>query len=62
MTKEKGNLESLWTIEDLQAFTRIPLRTLKLYIATDELPSIKIGKHRRFDPYKIRKWLESKAS
>jgi len=61
MTK-KRDMESLWKFEDVQKFLQIPVRTLKLYVATNEIPSIKIGSHRRFDPDKIRKWLESKAS
>jgi excisionase family DNA binding protein len=52
----------LWTLEDLQAFTKIPMRTLKFYIATKEIPSIKIGRHRRFDPDEIKRWLKKKVT
>lgn len=51
-------LESLWTIDDLAEFTKISIRTLKLYTITGRLPSIKIGRHRRYIPDEIRKWLK----
>jgi len=56
------NVEALWTFEQVQEFTKIPVRTLKLYVASKDIPSYKLGRLRRFDPTKIRKWLESKAS
>lgn len=54
--------ERLWLIEDVHEYTSIPLSTLKLYVATNRIPSIKIGRHRRFDPVEIRKWIKRKAS
>lgn len=55
-------MERLWLIEDVHEFTSIPISTLKLYTATNQIPSIKIGRHRRYDPVEIRKWLKRKAS
>lgn len=53
-------MERLWLIEDVREFTSIPISTLKFYVATNQIPSIKIGRHRRFDPDEIRKWIKRK--
>lgn len=53
-------MERLWLIEDVHEYTQIPMSTLRLYTATSEIPSIKIGRHRRYDPIEIRKWIERK--
>ncbi|CAK0739493.1 DNA-binding protein [Azospirillaceae bacterium] len=55
-------LERLLLIEDVHELTSIPISTLKLYTATGKIPSIKIGRHRRYDPAEIRKWLKRMAS
>lgn len=55
-------MERLWLIEDVKEFTGIAISTLKLYVALNKIPSLKIGKHRRFDPDEIRKWIKRKAS
>jgi excisionase family DNA binding protein len=55
-------IERLWLIEDVHEFTSIPISTLKLYVATNQIPSIKIGRHRRFDPDEIRKWIKRKSA
>lgn len=55
-------IERLWLIDDVHLYTGIPISTLKLYIATDQIPSIKIGRHRRFDPNEIKKWILRKST
>lgn len=55
-------MERLWLIEDVAEFTTIPISTLKLYVATNQIPSIKIGRHRRFDPEEIRRWIKKKGA
>ncbi len=55
-------MERLWLIEDVHEFTLIPISTLKLYTATGRIPSLKIGRHRRYDPNEIRKWVKRSAS
>lgn len=52
------HIESLWDIKDLMAFTKIPKTTLMLYVAREQIPSIKIGRHRRFIPDDVRKALK----
>lgn len=58
----QDKMERLWTIQDLSEFTGIPVTTLKMYVALNRLPSLKIGRHRRFEPEEIRRWLKKKAS
>lgn len=58
----KKKLEQLMTVDDLIELTRIPRSTLLLRVATGEIPSIKIGRHRRFLPEDILKWLKKQAS
>lgn len=55
-------IERLWHIDDVHEYTGIPVSTLKLYIATDRIPSIKIGRHRRFDGDEIKKWIRRKST
>ena len=55
-------MERLWLIEDVQEFTSLSVSTIKMYIATGQIPSIKIGKHRRFDPEDIRRWIKKKGA
>ncbi len=57
----EAKMERLWLIEDVKEFTQIPISTLRLYTATEQIPSIKIGRHRRYDPVEIRKWIQRKA-
>ena len=52
------NFEQLWDIKDLQAYCKIPRSTLMLYIAREQIPSVKIGRHRRFIPDEVRKALK----
>lgn len=42
--------QQLWDTDDVVAYLRLPRSTVKLYIALNKIPSIKIGRHRRFIP------------
>jgi excisionase family DNA binding protein len=42
--------ESMLTTEQVQAMLQVPTRTMARWIATEEIPSVQIGKKRRFDP------------
>jgi excisionase family DNA binding protein len=59
---EEKKMERLWTVEDVMEFSGLPRSTINLYIATSRIPSLKIGKHRRFVPEEIRKWIKRIAS
>lgn len=48
-----GHKFVLWTIDDLQAFLRLPKSTTYLLVAEGKIPCIKLGKHRRFNPTEV---------
>jgi excisionase family DNA binding protein len=53
--------EPLWTVADVRAFLRIGRNTVYDLATRGELPSIRIGSRVRFDPAKVRAWLDSQA-
>lgn len=62
MEKNKNSNQPLMTIEDLGKFLQIPISTLRLYTATGEIPSIKIGRHRRYRTEEVERWLKRKSA
>ena len=54
--------EALWTVRDVQALLRLGRNTIYDLATRGELPSIRIGSRVRFEPGKIRAWLEAKAT
>lgn len=59
---KKGNLEQLLTIEDLCTLLKVGRTTVKLKVAMGEIPSIKIGRQRRFLPEDIHRWLRKQSA
>lgn len=48
--------EQLWDQKDVRDYLKgIPLSTLKLWIATNKIPSVKLGRHRRFIPADVQR-------
>lgn len=41
-------LDKLLKFDDIRTLLNIPTSTLRYYIAIDLIPSVKIGRHRRF--------------
>lgn len=62
MGARKEQLEKLLTTEEVAELLQIPVRTIKLYVATNDIPSIKIGRHRRFLPDEVLKWVRKQGS
>lgn len=52
--------ESMLTTEQVQAMLQVPTRTIARWIATKEIPSVQIGKKRRFDPKTLYYWYTRK--
>jgi excisionase family DNA binding protein len=50
--------QQLWDTKDVVNYLRLPVSTVKLYIATNKIPSIKIGRHRRFIPADVERALK----
>lgn len=49
--------EHLWDFKELQAFLKMPRTTLMFHIAKGTIPSVKLGRHRRFIPDEVLKAL-----
>lgn len=46
-------VRELWTMEDLQKYLKLPRSTTYLLVAEGKIPSIKLGKRRRFMPDEV---------
>jgi DNA-binding transcriptional MerR regulator len=54
------SIEGLWTPDDLAAFLGIPPKTLRDWRFKGYGPSwMKIGKHVRYSPETVRRWIET---
>lgn len=53
----------LWSLKETAEFLGVPASTMYDWISRGTAPrSYKIGKHRRFDPEHVRRWLDERAS
>ncbi len=53
------NTESLWTVEDVATFLRVPVSTLYEWRRTKRGPvARKVGKYLRYDPNDVRNWFD----
>jgi len=54
-----SEFERLWGVEELSEFLGIPVQTIRCWRTKNYgPPARKIGKHLRYDPAKVREWLE----
>ncbi len=54
------SLERLWTVEEVSDYLGIPVKTLYQWKWRGEGPPVrKIGRHLRYDPAKLRAWVEA---
>lgn len=54
--------DRLWTPDDVSAYLSIPVATLYRWRSRGEGPAgFRVGKHVRYDPLTVRRWLESRA-
>lgn len=59
LTVEQATVESLWTVEDVAAFLRIPVQTLYQWRRKGFGPQgTRVGKYVRFDPDAVREWFK----
>jgi excisionase family DNA binding protein len=55
--------ERLWTLQDVSAFLGVPVGTLYQWRVRGEgPPAFKVGRHVRFDPDRVRAWLDDSAA
>jgi excisionase family DNA binding protein len=59
---ERKQLDELLTVEEVLKILKIPRTTFLLRVSTGEIPSLKIGRHRRFLQEDIYKWLKKKTA
>ena len=56
-------LAELWTIQQVSAFLGIPVGTLYQWRHRgDGPPAFRVGRHLRFDPVEVRRWLLAQAA
>lgn len=53
-----SQLEPLWTIEEAAAYFKVKESVIRYWMRASGLPYIKLGKHPRFDPIDISKWIK----
>lgn len=51
------DIEQLWTFEELKNYLKMPRSTLMFHIAQGTIPSVRLGRHRRFIPGEVLKAL-----
>jgi excisionase family DNA binding protein len=55
--------KSIWTIEDVSAYLRIPVGTLYQWRHRRKGPkAAKVGRHLRYNPDDVREWFERQAA
>lgn len=56
----KQSPEKLWTIEDVAEFCRVKPSVIRYWLRNTDIPHIRLGKHIRFEPEKVKGWVGSK--
>lgn len=51
-------IQRLLDIEALATWLDIPARTVRYFVAERRIPFVRIGRHIRFDPAEIRRWID----
>lgn len=56
-------IEPRWTVHDVAAFLQVPVETLYAWRKKKTgPPAASVGKHLRYNPAKVRAWLEERES
>ena len=56
MPQKENKLVQLLTMEEVCEWLKIDIGTLYKWVSTGKIPSIKVGKFRRFEAEELRKW------
>ncbi|MEV5299652.1 helix-turn-helix transcriptional regulator [Amycolatopsis methanolica] len=57
------SIDRLWSVEDVSAFLGVPVKTLYQWKWRGEGPPVrKVGRHLRYDPAKLRAWLDEQEA
>jgi excisionase family DNA binding protein len=46
-------VRELWTFQELQGYLKLPRSTIYMLVAEGKIPSVRLGKHRRFMPDEV---------
>lgn len=56
-------IDRLWTIQDVSAFLGVPVGTLYQWRHRDlGPPALRLGKHLRYDPGRVRAWVNDQVA
>jgi excisionase family DNA binding protein len=55
------SLDPLWTAEKLAQILGVDVAYVYSQARVGKIPSVKLGKYRRFSPVRVKKWLSRKA-
>lgn len=55
------SFEQLWGIKEAASFLKVSTRTVRRLAEDGRMPSLLIGKLRRFDPDTVREWVRVQA-
>ncbi|MDQ2708418.1 MAG: helix-turn-helix domain-containing protein [Actinomycetota bacterium] len=63
MRREPVKIEPLWTAADMAHYLGVPVKTLYQWKWRRQGPPVrKVGRHLRYDPTEVRRWLASLGS
>ena len=54
--------DCLWTVEDVAAYCRVQVSLVRYWLRCSDIPSIKLGRQRRFDPEDIKQWISEQKT
>jgi len=59
----RNDAGSLWTINDVSGYLRVPVATLYAWRVRGEgPPALRLGRHLRFVPSSVRAWAQSQTA
>lgn len=62
MPRQVASGDCLWTVEDVAAYCRVNVSLVKSWLRSSDIPSIKLGRQRRFDPEDIKQWIREQKT
>lgn len=52
--------DCLWTVDDVAAYCRVKVSLVRYWLRSSDIPSIKLGRQRRFDREDIMLWISER--
>lgn len=54
--------DCLWTVEDVAAYCRVEVSLVRYWLRSSDIPSVKLGRQRRFDREDIMQWISEQKT